>query len=133
MNELILNDTYEVDKISFFYNDFLNVSRSECVNMFYNILIKNCDPSKFKTKYNPYLYGYNIKALPKESKNEEDQEDKPKIYKLTYKSEVCAFYTEYRIVFCIDISQSLLMYDFTYQSLNIEKIENYMKSLIKVY
>ena len=132
MNEILTTNVKEVEKLCFYFNDYLLVSKAESVNIFYNLSTRNFNCNSFKSTYFPYLRGYSISSFPQSSHYKDLTESVEDTYKITYKSEICAFFTEYRIVFCIDISQSLLTYDYRTQSLNIEKIELYLTALIKV-
>jgi hypothetical protein len=125
MNLIESNTVYEVDSLELYFADYLSVPRAERVNIYYNMLNIDMNLNEFELKYGSYLMGYNIKF--KNKKICTGQEN----IRLTYSSNVCFFYAEYRIVFLLDISQSLFIYDFHSQMINIEKLEVYLKSTVK--
>jgi hypothetical protein len=119
------NDSIEVEKLELYFLDYLSVPRAERVNIYFNLLNTDINVSEFNEKYGSYMHGINIKL-----KNGKKCLGNENII-VKYNTEVCIYYMEYRIVFLLDISQSLLVYDFDSQMLNIEKLEYYMKSTIK--
>ena len=116
----------EIKQIEFYFTDYLLVNRAERTNIVYNLLNLEMNISQFQIKYNEYLEGYSIRLVNDKRLINED------IFKLTNNSKVELFYSEYRICFLLDISHSLLTYDFTCQMINIEKLEFYLKSIFEV-
>lgn len=119
------NEVLEVEKLELYFLDYLSVPRAERVNIYFNLLNTEINLSEFESKYGSYLYGYNIKF-----KNNKKCVGNENII-IKYNTDVCFFYTEYRICFLLDISQSFLIYDFYSQILNIEKLEIYLKYTIR--
>jgi len=106
--------TYEIEKLDIYISDFYSVSRRERVSIYYNLLNYKTNVLNLCDKFKSYLYGFDIKLRnkPKITKNEKVISN--------YRTDVCFFYTEYRIVFILDITHTLLSYDFNTQCLNIE-------------
>jgi len=119
-----VGSTNEIEKLDIYLSDFYSVSRRERVSIYYNLLNYKTNILNVCDKFNLYLYGFDIKIrnIPKIIKNEKVISD--------YRTDVCFFYTEYRIVFLLDITQSLLSYDFSKKCLNLEKIEIYLESIL---
>jgi hypothetical protein len=116
----------EIDQLEFFFSDYLLVPRAERTNIVFNLLNQDVNLSDFESKYHDYLEGYTIKLF--NDKRIVGNE----IIKLTNRSKTNVFYLEYRICFLLDISHSLLTYDFSSQMINIEKLEIYLKAIFKV-
>ena len=116
----------EIEQLDFYFSDYLLVSRAERTNILHNLLNLEINLSYLHNKYHDYLEGYSLKLENDKRLIGND------ILKLTNKSKLGVFYSEYRICFLLDISHSLLTYDFTSQMINIEKLELYLKSIFNV-
>ena len=119
------DSTFEIEKLDIYFSDFYSVSRSERIAIYYNLLNYKTNILNICDKFKSYLYGFDIKIRNKQNiiNNE--------MVISTYRTDVCFYYTEYRCVFLLDITQSMLSYDFCTKSLNIEKIEIYLQSILK--
>jgi hypothetical protein len=124
-NLIIDSEVFEVEKMEFYFKDYLSVPRAERVSIYYNLMDNEITISDIDLKYGNYLHGYNLKV--KGNKILQGNEN----IVIRYNTEVCVFYSEYRIVFLLDISPSMMIYDFGSQILNIEKLEHYLKALLK--
>jgi hypothetical protein len=125
MNNLFNNEVIEVEKMEFYFKDYLLVPRAERVNIYYNLLDTELTLQDIDLRYGNYLYGYNLKI-----KGDKKLQGTENIV-IRYSSEVCVFYSEYRMVFVIDISPSMMIYDFSSQLLNVEKVETYLRGMLK--
>jgi hypothetical protein len=123
-NLIIDSEVFEVEKMEFYFKDYLSVPRAERVNIYYNLMDNEITVSDIELKYGNYLHGYNLKV--KGGKQLQGTEN----IVIRYNTDVCVFYSEYRIVFLLDISPSMMIYDFSSQLLNIEKLELYLRSLL---
>jgi hypothetical protein len=126
MNNLFKDSSVlEVEKMEFYFKDYLSVPRAERVNIYYNLMDSEITIFDLDLKYGNYLHGYNLKV--RGGKQLQGTES----IVIKYNTEVCVFYSEYRIVFLIDVSPSMMVYDFSSQMLNMEKLEFYLKATIK--
>jgi len=117
-------ETHEIEKLELYFCDYLCVPRAERINIYYNIINTELNLREFESRYGNFFYGYEIKAKNNKNINPTDN------ILINQSTDVCIFYTEYRIVFLLDISLSLFLYDYQAKILNIEKIEIYLKNLI---
>lgn len=120
-------ETHELENFELYFSDYLSVPRAERVNMYFNLVNEEINLKELETRYGNFFYGYEIKTKNNKPVNPSDNII---INKLT---DVCVFYTEYRIVILLDISLSLYLYDHQSKILNIEKIEIYLKNLINQF
>jgi len=120
-------ETHEIEKFELYFCDYLSVPRAERINLYYNIINTEFNLKDLESRYGNFFYGYELKTkINKEIQSNDN-------FLITQSTDVCIFYTEYRIVFLLDVSMSLFLYDCQAKILNIEKIEIYLKNLINEF
>ncbi len=119
--------THELEKFELYFCDYLSVPRAERINIYYNMINTEINLQELESRYANYFYGFQMKNKSNKEINFTDN------ILINSSTEVCIFYTEYRIAFLLDISMSLYLYDYQAKILNIEKIEIYLKNLINEF
>lgn len=120
---------YELKYIKFIIKDYTASPRTERAKLLIYLLNKPCSISKLEDNFSYIIYGFNFEPVEKESfpKNF----DKSLKIKITNSTDICFYYLEYRLLFFLDLSQSMLLFDLRQKIFNIQKTEKYLKYLIK--
>ena len=126
---LYIQKEYELKYIKFIIKDYTASPRTERAKILIYLLNKPCSISKLEDNFGYIIYGFNFEPVDKESfpKNF----DKSLIIKITNSTDICFYYLEYRLLFFLDLSQSMLLFDLRQKIFNIQKTEKYLKYLIK--
>jgi len=120
---------YELKYIKFIIKDYTASPRTERAKILIYLLNKPCSISNLEKSFGYIIYGFNFEPVDKESFPENF--DKSLIIKITNFTDICFYYLEYKLLFFLDLSQSMLLFDLRQKIFNIQKTEKYLKYLIK--
>ena len=120
---------YELKYIKFIIKDYTASPRTERAKLLIYLLNKPCSIKKLEDNFGYIIFGFNFEPVDKESFPENF--DKSLIIKITNSTDICFYYLEYRLLFFLDLSQSMLLFDLRQKIFNIQKTEKYLKYLIK--
>lgn len=115
-----------ISKLILYLKDYKYVSKSERTNLY--LTIKSWKTlSNFKDKFSNLLYGYSFYMNDDKVLSIKDVgTDNEIVIK-----DISFFYCSYRVSFLFDITSSCLIYDFHGQSFFFDKMEIYLKEVIK--
>ena len=117
---------FEVEQIEFIFYDYLSFPKAERTSFYINLINVPLLLSDFDKKYSSFLYGINLKL-----KNHKEPIKGNEVIKITPSTEVCFFYCQYKVLFFLDLSHSMLIYDFDTKNFNFQKIETNLKLILE--
>ena len=120
---------YELKYIKFIIKDYSSFPRTERVKLLMFILNVPISFSDLEKKFGHILYGFNFK--PKEEESFPKKFDNSLKIIINNHTDICFYYLEYRILFFLDLSQSMLLFDLRQKILNIQKTEKYLNYLLQ--
>lgn len=120
---------FELKYVKFIIKDYTASPRTERAKILIYLLNKPCSISQLENNFGYIIYGFNFEPVDKESFPENF--DKSLKIKITNSTDICFYYLEYRLLFFLDLSQSMLLFDLRQKIFNIQKTEKYLKYLIK--
>ena len=120
---------YELKYIKFIIKDYMSFPRTERAKLLMYILNTPFSISELEKQFSYILYGFNFK--PKDNESFPENFDSSLKIIITNKTDICFFYLEYRLLFFLDLSQSMLLFDLRQRILNIQKTEKYLNYLLK--
>ena len=124
-NEII----YEIKYIKFIIKDYMSFPRTERAKLLMYIVNVPTSIKKLEEEFGYILYGFKFEPLDKKS-FPKNFDNSLKII-INNKTDVCFYYLEYRLLFFLDLSQSMLLFDLRQKILNIQKTEKYLNYLLK--
>ena len=120
---------YELKYIKFIVKDYTAFPRTERAKFL--IIIRNVPfrISELEEEFGYMLYGFNFEPKDKESfpKNFDNSIQ----LLINNYTDICFYYLEYRLLFFLDLSQSMLLFDLRQKIFNIQKTEKYLNYLLK--
>ena len=124
-NEII----YEIKYIKFIIKDYMSFPRTERAKLLMYILNVPTSINKLEEEFGYILYGIKFELL--DNKSFPKQFDPSLKIIINNKTDICFYYLEYRLLFFLDLSQSMLLFDLRQKILNIQKTEKYLNYLLK--
>ena len=120
---------YELKYIKFIIKDYSSFPRTERAKLLIYIMNVPMTISDLENDFGYIICGFNFEV--------KDKDSFPKIFDNSLKiiinnnTDVCFYYLEYRLLFFLDLSQSMLLFDLRQKILNIQKAEKYLNYLLK--
>ena len=124
-NEII----YEIKYIKFIIKDYMSFPRNERAKLLMYILNVPTSINKLEEEFGYILYGIKFELLDNKSFSKKFDPSLKII--INNKTDICFYYLEYRLLFFLDLSQSMLLFDLRQKILNIQKTEKYLNYLLK--
>ena len=124
-NEII----YEIKYIKFIIKDYMSFPRTERAKLLMYILNVPTSINKLEEEFGYILYGIKFELLDNKSFSKKFDPSLKII--INNKTDICFYYLEYRLLFFLDLSQSMLLFDLRQKILNIQKTEKYLNYLLK--
>ena len=125
-----VNDkVYELQYIKFIIKEYSSFPRTERAKLLMFILHNPISISKLEKEFGYIIYGFNF--IPKDKKSFPTKIDNSLKIIINNHTDVCFYYLEYRMLFFMDLSQSMLLFDLRQRILNIQKTEKYLDYLLK--
>ena len=123
------NKVYELKYIKFIIKDYSSFPRTERAKLLLYIFNVPITISSLENDFGYIIYGFNFEVIDKESfPNNFDNSLKIIINNNT---DICFYYLEYRLLFFLDLSQSMLLFDLRQKIFNIQKTGKYLNYLLK--
>ena len=120
---------YELKYIKFIIRDYMSFPRTERAKLLMYILNFPISICELEKQFGYILFGFNFK--PKDNESFPEKFDNSLKIIITNKTDICFFYLEYRLLFFLDLSQSMLLFDLRQRILNLQKTEKYLNYLLK--
>ena len=120
---------YELKYIKFIIKDYTSFPRTERAKLLMYILNVPVSIISLERQFGYILFGFDFK--PKDNKSFPVNFNNSLKILITNKTDICFYYLEYRLLFFLDLSQSMLLFDLRQRILNIQKTEKYLNYLLK--
>ena len=119
---------YELNYIKLIIKDYSSFPRTERAKLIMYIINSPITIKDLEKEFGHILYGFNFETKDKDSfPNNIDNSIKLLITNYT---DICFYYLEYRLLFFLDLSQSMFLFDLRQKILNIQKTEKYLNYLL---
>lgn len=120
---------YELKYIKFIIKEYSSFPRTERAKLLMFILHNPISISKLEKEFGYIIYGFDF--IPKDEQSFPKNIDNSLKIIINNHTDVCFYYLEYRMLFFMDLSQSMLLFDLRQRILNIQKTEKYLDYLLK--
>ena len=119
---------FELKYIKFIIKDYSSFPRTERAKLIMYILNTPISIKDLEKEFGYILCGFNFE--PKDKKSFPKSFDNSLKILVNNYTDICFFYLEYRLLFFLDLSQSMYLFDIRQKILNIQKTEKYLNYLL---